>query len=148
MKEEAVGLCMEVEGITPNRRSALRLWTMKGYGDKQGIQEYRCPYRRPFLPMLEMKDGKLVAEVGDYDREKDALLLGDIAISMEMASKQAEEYGHSIEREVMFLTTHGVFSSSGYDHMSQDDEKTMLQKQELCWDGWALSGSRAADYEE
>ena len=59
--------------------------------------------------------------------------LGDIFISYDHACMQAKEYGHSIEREMCFLMTHGLLHLLGYDHMSEDDEKEMfaLQKEIL-----------------
>ena len=62
--------------------------------------------------------------------DTDAILLGDIVISLEKAQSQAEEYGHSFLREVAFLLTHSLFHLLGYDHMTPDEEKEMFAKQE------------------
>lgn len=56
--------------------------------------------------------------------------LGDIALSLERAKTQSEEYGHSFKREVAFLTAHSVLHLLGYDHMTPDEEKEMFAKQE------------------
>lgn len=56
--------------------------------------------------------------------------LGDIFISYEHATKQAEDYGHSLKREMCFLFTHGLLHLLGYDHMSEDEEKEMFQLQD------------------
>ena len=56
--------------------------------------------------------------------------LGDIAICYERAEEQAEEYGHSLERELAFLSVHGSLHLLGFDHMKQEDEKLMLRKQD------------------
>ncbi|TRM12738.1 rRNA maturation RNase YbeY [Lentibacillus cibarius] len=58
------------------------------------------------------------------------LVLGDIVISVDKAKEQADEYGHSLERELGFLTVHGFLHLLGYDHMNKDDEAEMFQKQE------------------
>lgn len=56
--------------------------------------------------------------------------LGDIIISVETAIAQAEEYGHSIERELGFLFVHGFLHLIGYDHENEAAEKVMFSKQE------------------
>lgn len=66
----------------------------------------------------------------EVDPDTDAILLGDIVISLEKARSQAEEYGHSFRREVAFLITHSLFHLLGYDHMTEDEEKEMFAKQE------------------
>lgn len=58
------------------------------------------------------------------------LALGDIVISVDKVNEQAEEYGHSFERELCFLAVHGFLHLLGYDHMNEEDEKEMFQKQE------------------
>lgn len=60
----------------------------------------------------------------------DMRILGDIYISLEKAKSQALEYNHSFERELCFLTVHGVYHLLGYDHMTKEEEKIMFQKQE------------------
>ena len=57
---------------------------------------------------------------------EDFRLLGDIYISIDKCYLQAEEYGHSREREICFLATHGVLHLLGYDHMNEEDEKQMF----------------------
>ena len=61
---------------------------------------------------------------------EEAEVLGDIVISLETAQRQASEFGHSFEREVAFLTVHGLLHLIGYDHMTEAEEKVMLAKQE------------------
>ncbi len=57
------------------------------------------------------------------------LFLGDIAISLQRAQEQAEEYGHTLLREVAFLALHGTLHLLGYDHMTPQDELQMTEKQ-------------------
>ena len=57
-------------------------------------------------------------------------ILGDIYISIDKAKSQAEEYGHSLLRELSFLAVHGFYHLLGYDHMTKEDEEVMFRKQE------------------
>ena len=69
---------------------------------------------------------------------KDFRLLGDIYISIEKCYQQAEEYGHSREREICFLATHGILHLLGYDHMEPDDEKEMFDLQNKLLAGYNI----------
>lgn len=57
-------------------------------------------------------------------------LLGDIIISVETARAQAREYGHSAEREMAFLTVHGMMHLLGYDHIEESDQMEMRREEE------------------
>ena len=69
---------------------------------------------------------------------EDIRLLGDIYISIEKARSQAEEYGHSLKREISFLTVHGLLHLLGYDHMNDADEKEMFQLQNDILDSYGI----------
>ena len=56
--------------------------------------------------------------------------LGDIFINIEYAAKQARQYGHSYDREIAFLFTHGMLHCLGYDHMKPEEEKVMFALQD------------------
>lgn len=60
--------------------------------------------------------------------------LGDIFISVDHAKKQAQDYGHSLKRELCFLFVHGLLHLLGYDHMNEDDEKEMFALQKTILD--------------
>lgn len=64
--------------------------------------------------------------------------LGDIMISTERAAEQAEEYGHSFDRELGFLAVHGFLHINGYDHMTPEDEKEMFGLQKEILDAYGL----------
>ena len=64
-----------------------------------------------------------------FHPETGELLLGDIVLSVDKIKSQAEEYGHSIERELSFLVAHSMLHLFGYDHMEEDERAVMEQKQ-------------------
>jgi probable rRNA maturation factor len=64
--------------------------------------------------------------------------LGDIMISTERAQEQAQEYGHSYDRELGFLALHGFLHINGYDHMTPEDEKIMFGLQKEILDAYGL----------
>ena len=66
-------------------------------------------------------------------------VLGDIIISVDTAKAQAEEYGHSTNRELGFLALHGFLHLLGYDHMTEEDEKIMFSKQRDILEKYGLS---------
>ena len=95
--------------------------------DNEGIRELNKEYREKdsatdvlSFPMFE--NGEI-----EYDDESDEpCAIGDIVVSLERAAKQAEEYGHSLEREVGFLCVHSVLHLLGFDHeVSEEDEEYM-----------------------
>ena len=63
-------------------------------------------------------------------------LLGDIYISLDKAKGQAKEYGHSLKRELCYLTVHGVLHLLGYDHMTDKDKIEMRKLEESVLDGY------------
>lgn len=65
----------------------------------------------------------------------DLRVLGDIYICIPRMIEQANEYGHSIKRELSFLTVHGLLHLLGYDHQTKDEEKEMFGLQELILNG-------------
>lgn len=73
--------------------------------------------------------------LNDFSKEplppvNEMLYLGDIVISIDRAEEQAKEYGHSLARELGFLTAHSMLHLLGYDHMNPIEEKEMFTKQE------------------
>ncbi len=78
------------------------------------------------FPMFEYdEEGEIIEEYLDFSPEGE-MLLGDIVISLERAFEQAQEYGHSFEREIGFLTVHSMLHLFGYDHMCPEDEEEMF----------------------
>lgn len=79
------------------------------------------------FPMFEK------SELQEYLTSKDngiVEVLGDIVISIDKVIEQAEEYGHSFERELSYMLVHGFYHLMGYDHIEEEDKKVMRPKEE------------------
>ena len=79
------------------------------------------------FPMFEK--GELEQKIANNDFEHDDVL-GDIVISIEQVKEQAEEYGHSFEREFADMLVHGFYHLMGYDHIKEEDKVIMRPKEE------------------
>lgn len=74
--------------------------------------------------------------------DDDPRYLGDIVISLEKASLQAKEYGHTLNDEVAFLVCHGFLHLNGYDHETPEEEKEMFSKQNAILDRTKYRGGK------
>ena len=79
------------------------------------------------FPMFEKKDiDQMVKKINlEYND-----ILGDMIISIEQVKKQAEEYGHSFERELSYMVVHSFYHLMGYDHIKEEDKQIMRPKEE------------------
>ena len=78
-------------------------------------------------------------EDGEDIKDPGIRVLGDIYIAIDVAYEQAEIYGHSRMREVCFLETHGILHLLGYDHMEEDEEKIMFDKQKELLESYEIT---------
>ncbi len=104
--------------------------------DDRSIRDLNRDFRQIDRPtdVLSFPSGDYPLAEGD-----DYLYVGDMALSLERARKQAEEYGHTYEREVAFLTAHSVLHCLGYDHVDgPEQEKEMFSRQEAILEGMGL----------
>ena len=104
--------------------------------DDEGIREINKVMRqldKPTdvlsFPMFDLTPGEHPDEY-DADPETDRVPLGDMCISVERAKAQAEEYGHSFEREICYLSVHSVLHLLGYDHMDEGKMKKQMREHE------------------
>ena len=86
------------------------------------------------FPMLELREGEFteIPDSGDFETDEDGnqvLCYGDILINPTACEAQAESYGHSFEREAMFLIAHSLLHLLGYDHIESVDEKIIIDRQ-------------------
>lgn len=114
--------------------------------DNAAIQEINRDYRGKDAPtdvisfaLEEEGEGEIpVIFEDEEDLEQLPRELGDLMISVERAKEQAEEYGHSYDRELGFLALHGFLHINGYDHMNPADEKEMFTLQKEILDAYGL----------
>ncbi|KOO52210.1 rRNA maturation RNase YbeY [Viridibacillus arvi] len=107
----------------------------------EAIHEINRQYRQKDAPtdvisfaLEEMGEGEVKIIAEGMPR-----ILGDIIISIDRTKEQADEYGHSFERELGFLAVHGFLHLLGYDHMVPEDEKVMFGKQDKILESYGLS---------
>lgn len=79
------------------------------------------------FPMFEKDELGEKIENNDFEHED---VLGDLVISIEKVKEQAEEYGHSFERELSYMLVHGFYHLMGYDHIEEEDKEKMRLKEE------------------
>ena len=105
--------------------------------DNEYIHELNRTYRN-----IDRETDVITFALEDEDSivlPSDERVLGDIYISIDKAESQAEEYGHSLLRELSFLAVHGFYHLLGYDHMTEEDEKVMFKKQEEVLSEYGIS---------
>ena len=127
--KRVVKKCFEVEGLLDSKLIMTITLTTP-----ENIRKINKIYRKIdkatdvlSFPMFEK------AELDEKIKNKDFLyedVLGDIIISIDKVKEQAEEYGHSFERELSYMVVHGFYHLMGYDHIEEEDKKIMRPKEE------------------
>ena len=127
--ERVLTKCFEEENLQNSK-----LYITVTLTTKENIKEINKEYRNIdratdvlSFPMFE-KD-ELEAKIKNRDFEH-VDVLGDLVISIEKVKEQAEEYGHSFERELSYMLVHGFYHLMGYDHIEEEDKKKMRPKEE------------------
>ena len=121
--------CFEVENIPNDKLMVSIILT-----DSENIREYNRQYRNIdketdvlSFPMFE----KIEIDEMIKDQKFEYMdVLGDMIISVEQVKKQAEEFGHSFERELSYMVVHSFYHLMGYDHIKDEDKKVMRPKEE------------------
>lgn len=121
LSARAVRSALKSEGFTRSAEVSIT------FTDDEGIRKMNSEYRGKDCPTDVLSFPLFDDDYGDGM----PAALGDIVISLERALLQAQEYGHSLEREVAFLCVHSVLHLLGYDHETgEKEEKEMFEKQE------------------
>lgn len=100
------------------------------FTDNNGIQTLNRDFRGIDRPTDVLSFPLTDYESDEFPIDEPELSLGDIVISLERASEQAEEFGHSFEREVAFLTVHSMLHLLGYDHVNSDEEDAEMRRRQ------------------
>ena len=119
--------------------------------DNQKIREINKEFRNIdketdvlSFPMLEYPEGKVYKDIYLNSKLEDSffdegkLVLGDIAISLEKALEQSEEFGHTFQREMAYLTVHSILHLLGYDHMVEVEKGIMREREEAILNSFNL----------
>ncbi len=125
--EDVIKTSLEEEGFSLDVEVSVTLT------DNKEIKEINAQHRQ----INEVTDVISFPQI-DWENEPEeygalageTIILGDIVISIDRLIEQAEEYNHSVDRELGFLVAHSMFHLLGYDHMEIDEEQTMIAKQE------------------
>lgn len=118
--------CYEVENLTNSKLSICITLTNPEFIRKLNKEHRDIDYATDVLsfPVLYKEE---IEEARKSDVED---TLGDIVISIEKVKEQAEEYGHSFERELSYMVVHGFYHLMGEDHIEEDDKVKMREKEE------------------
>ncbi len=92
--------------------------------------EYRNVDRPTDVLSFPMYEREEIPNLKEDTSDEIEVILGDIIVSIEKVKEQAEEYGHSFERELAYLVTHGMLHLLGYDHMIEEEKQVMRKREE------------------
>ena len=120
---KAAELCAKNEELDPERLSL-----SVSFVDKDEIRQLNRDYREVDSVTDVLSFPQFDPE--EYEQGWDEIQLGDVVICADKAKEQAEEFGHSYERELIYLFTHSVLHLLGYDHMNDEDKKEMRAAEE------------------
>ena len=125
--EEAASLVCGEEGFDPSNISF-----SVSFVEAEEIRAINSEYRGvdAVTDVLSFPQFEDEEELRDWDMEDEELLIGDVIICKDKAREQAEEFGHSYERELIYLFVHSLFHLFGYDHMEEEDKALMRSKEE------------------
>lgn len=121
--KKAGELCLTEEGIEVENAEV-----SVSFVDKEEIRELNAHYRG-IDRHTDVLSFPLIEDFDEVDFDKE-YLLGDVIICLEKAREQAEEYGHSEKREILYLFVHSMCHLLGFDHMCEEDKREMREREE------------------
>lgn len=107
--------------------------------DNPHIHEINRDYRKVDRPTDVISFALNEGEEPEIEGGAPINVLGDIIISVERAKEQAADYGHSVRREIAFLTVHGMLHLLGYDHIEEADRKEMRKEEDFVMEKLGIS---------
>lgn len=107
--------------------------------DNPHIHEINRDYRKVDRPTDVISFALNEGEEPEIEGGAPINVLGDIIISVERAKEQAKDYGHSVRREIAFLTVHGMLHLLGYDHIKEEDRKEMRKEEDFVMEKLGIS---------
>ena len=129
--KKAVKMALDAEGVDVPCLVSVMLT------DEEGIRRVNAEFRGVdsatdvlSFPLNELQPGEFDPELCEHDPETDAVMLGDMMISLPRCAAQGEEFGHGFEREIMYLTVHSVLHLLGYDHVDEGPMKAQMRARE------------------
>ena len=108
------------------------------------IHQLNRKYRQIDRPTDVLSFALNESEEPDIENGPDINVLGDIILSVERAEEQAADYGHSLRREIAFLTVHGMLHLLGYNHMEEADLLEMEKEQRYVMEQLGISRNEGA----
>ena len=121
--EAAAKYCLELEGIDEERTEISVTFV-----EAEEIRELNRDYRDndKVTDVLSFPQFDDLNDIPDFGE----ICLGDVVICKDREEEQAEEFGHSFEREIIYLFTHSILHLLGYDHMEEEEKKEMRAREE------------------
>ena len=129
---KAIEKALELEGVCVPCEINVLITNNKGIrAINQASRKIDAPTDVLSFPMFELNAGDYPEDWSQYlDPETGMCPLGDMAISLEKATQQAKEFGHSLRREIGYLTIHSVLHLLGYDHLDEGEQKAKMRSRE------------------
>ena len=125
--KEALSVILGQEGINEDGAEV-----SVSFVTPEEIKKLNSEYRNvdSVTDVLSFPQFENVEELIDAEENTGVAELGDVVICMDRAKSQAEEFGHPLKREVIYLFVHSILHLLGYDHMEEDEKKVMRAREE------------------